>query len=70
MTVVEIIKEIETLPAEEKETVLRSLLQAAPGKKKLSPNELVALADRMVAADDPAEADRLEVEILAGFYGR
>jgi hypothetical protein len=35
----------------------------------LSPDELVALADRMVAAKDPEESDRLEKEIIAGFYG-
>ena len=29
-----------------------------------------ALADQMVATKDPEEADRLEKEILAGFYRR
>ena len=39
-------------------------------KTKLSPDELVALADQMIAAQDPEEADRLEAKILAGFYGK
>ena len=30
----------------------------------------LALADQMVATKNPEEADRLENEILAGFYGR
>ena len=35
----------------------------------LTPEELVALADRMVASKDPREADDLELRILSGFYG-
>ena len=33
----------------------------------LTPEELVALADQMVAAKDTEEADRLQKQILAGF---
>jgi hypothetical protein len=66
----EIIREIERLSSEEKAEVLSALLRSEPNKSKLSPDELVALADKMVAAKDPAEADRLEAKILAGFYGR
>ena len=69
MTVGEIIKEIEQLPSQEKAEVLSILLRSQAKKSRLSPDELVALADQMVAAQDPAEADRLEAEILAGFYG-
>jgi hypothetical protein len=65
----EIIREIEWLSSAERE-VLRALLRSQPDKSKLSPDELVALADQMVAAEDPAEADRLKAKILAGFYGR
>ena len=39
-------------------------------KRQLSPHELVALADQMVATKDSEDADRLKKEILAGFYGR
>ena len=70
MTAVEIIREIERLPAIEKAEVLSVLLRSQAKNTRLSPDELVALADRMVAAKDPQEADRLEAQILAGFYGR
>ena len=70
MTAGEIIKEIERLPSQEKAEVLSVLLRSQAKKSRLSPDELVALADQMVAAHDPAEADRLEAEILAGFYGK
>lgn len=66
----EIIREIERLSSAEKAEVLRALLRSQPDKSKLSPDELVALADRMVAAKDPAKADRLKARILAGFDGR
>jgi hypothetical protein len=66
----EIIREIERLSSEEKAEVLSALLRSQPNKSKLSPDQLVALADQMVAAKDPADADRLEAKILAGFYGR
>lgn len=70
MTAGEIIREIERLPSSKKAEVLSALLRSHASKSKLSPEELVALADQMVAAKDPTEADRLEAEILAGFYGR
>jgi hypothetical protein len=38
-------------------------------KGPLSPEELGELAQRMVEAKDPAEADRLQQEIVRGFYG-
>ena len=70
MTASQIIEEIKRLPSKEKTEVLTALLRSQAKKSKLSPGELVALADRMVAAREPAEADRLEKKILAGFYGR
>ena len=69
MTASQIIEEIKRLPSPEKAQVLSALLRSQASKRKLSPDELVALADQMVAAKDPEEADRLEKEILAGFYG-
>jgi hypothetical protein len=69
MTASQIIEEIKRLRSKEKAEVLSALLRSQAAKRKLSPDELVALADRMVAAKDPEEADRLEKEILAGFYG-
>lgn len=70
MTASQIIEQIERLPSEEKAEVLTALLRSQATKRQLSPDELVALADQMVATKDPEKADRLEKEILAGFYGR
>lgn len=70
MTAAEIVREIERLPSEQKGEVLSVLLRSKARNSKLSPEELVALADQMVATQDPAEADRLEARILAGFYGK
>ena len=70
MTTSQIIEEIERLPSKEKAEVLSALLRSQTPKRQLSPDELVTLADQMVATKDPEEADRLEKKILAGFYGR
>ncbi len=70
MTAQQIIEEIKRLPSKEKGEVLSALLRSQASKRQLSPDKLVALADRMVAAKDPAQAERLEKEIIAGFYGR
>ena len=69
MTATQIIDEIKRLPSKEKAEVLIALLRSQT-TRQLSPDELVALADQMVATKDPEEADRLEKQILAGFYGR
>jgi len=70
VTAADIIREIKRLPSKEKAEVLSVLLRSQEKKTKLSPDELVALADQMIAAQDPEEADRLEAKILAGFYGK
>jgi hypothetical protein len=67
VTTSEIIEEIVRLPSNEKAQVLDALLRPQTEKGMLSPDELVALADQMVATKDPEEADRLEKKILAGF---
>lgn len=69
MTATDIIEEIKRLPWKEKAEVLIALLRSQTTERQLSPDELVALADQMVATKDPEEADRLEKQILAGFYG-
>lgn len=46
------------------------MLRSQAKNTKLLPEELVALADQMIGAQDPEEADRLEAKILAGFYGK
>jgi len=70
VTKTQIIEEIKRLPLEEKAEVLTALLRSQTTKRQLSGDELVALADQMIATKDPEEADRLEKKILAGFYGR
>ena len=70
MTAGEIVREIERLRSEEKAEVLSALLRSQRNERKLSPDELVVLADQMIAVKDPKEADRLEAKILAGFYGK
>ena len=69
MTAIQIIEEIKRLPSKQKAEVLSALLRSQKNKDMLSPDELVALADRMVATKDPEEAGQLEKEIIAGFYG-
>jgi hypothetical protein len=70
MTASELIEEIERLPSKERAEVLSALPRSQATNRKLSPDELIALADQMVATQDPKEADRLEKKILAGFYGQ
>jgi hypothetical protein len=68
MTAVQIIEEIKRLPRGEKAKVIAFACQAA-APQPLSPEELGELANRMVEAKDPAEAGRLQEEIVRGFYG-
>jgi hypothetical protein len=68
MTAFEIIQQIKRLPNEERARVIEFARQAGEGRL-LSPEELGQLAKRMVEAKDPAEADRLQEEIVRGFYG-
>lgn len=68
MTSVEIIEEIKRLPRAEQDRVL-DFVRKSGAARPLTPNELGELASRMAAAEDPAEADRLQAEIIRGFYG-
>jgi len=68
MTAVEIIEEIKRLPKTEQTRVF-NFARNAGANRKLTPDELGALAKRMVEAKDPAEAGRLQAEIVRGFYG-
>ena len=67
MTAAEIIQEIKRLPGEEQSKVFEFVRAQ---NERLSPQEIGKLAHRMVASDDPAEADRLQEEIIRGFYGK
>ncbi len=68
MNASQIIREISTLPPEEQAKVVRFAYNL-DAERKLSGPELSALAGRMVATTDPAEAARLRSEIARGFHG-
>ena len=68
MTAVEIIEEIKRLPEAEQNRVIE-FARTSGAHGALAPDELGRLAKRMVEAKDPAEADRLQAEIVRGFYG-
>ena len=68
MTATAVIEEIEQLPPEEQSRVIQFSIELAR-KRQLTGKELGELARRMVETKDPAEADRLQEEIVRGFYG-
>jgi hypothetical protein len=68
MTSVEIIEEIKRLPRAEQDRVIDFVRQAGVDRP-LTPDELGQLAKEMAEAKDPVEADRLQAEIVRGFYG-
>ena len=68
MTAAEIIDEIKRLPRAEQHRVL-DFVRKAGEARPLTPDELGRLAKEMVEAKDPVEADRLQEEIVRGFYG-
>ncbi|HEV7928083.1 MAG TPA: hypothetical protein VGR14_22215 [Verrucomicrobiae bacterium] len=68
MTAVEIIAEIKRLPRAEQNRVTESVRKAGEARP-LTPQDLGELAKKMIEAKDPAESDRLQAEIVRGFYG-
>lgn len=68
MTAVEIIEEIKRLPKAEQTRVIEFARHVAE-ERPLSAETLGELAQRMVEAREPAEAKRLQEEIVRGFYG-
>ena len=68
MTAAEIIEEIKRLPSAEQIKVVEFARRVGEGRL-LSPEKLGELAKRMAEAEDPAEADRLQEEIVRGLYG-
>ena len=68
MTATEIIHEIDSLPPAELAEVVR-YTKELDKRRPLSGAELTELAQRMVDATDPAEADRLQEALVKGFYG-
>jgi hypothetical protein len=68
MTARAVIEEIEQLPPEEQSRVIQFVNELAR-KRQLTGKELGELARRMVEEKDPVAADRLQEEIVRGFYG-
>ena len=68
MTATAVIEEIEQMPPEDQSRVIQFAIELAR-KRQLTGQELGELAKRMVETKDPAEAGRLEEEIVRGFYG-
>jgi len=68
MTAVEIIEEIKRLPRDEQNRVIE-FARLVGENRQLNPEELGQLAKQMVEAKTPAETDRLQEEIVRGFYG-
>ncbi len=68
MTATAVIEEIEQLPPDEQSRVIKFVNELAR-KRQLTGNELGNLARQMVETKDPAEAGRLQEEIVRGFYG-
>ena len=69
MTATEIIREIDALPPADLAEVVHHT-RRLDEVRQLSPEELGELAQRMVDAEDPAEADRLRAALVKGFYGK
>lgn len=67
MTANEVIEEIRRMPKEEQAKVLEFARQCAA--RSLTPEDLGEMAKRMAMTKDSQEADRLEEEIVRGFYG-
>jgi hypothetical protein len=68
MTAKQIIDEIETLPPEKQEKVMRFAC-TLDAKHQLTGRELSALAERMVSSNDPIQQMAWREEITRGFYG-
>jgi len=68
MTAAEIIDEIKRLPRAEQNRVI-DFVRKAGEVRRLAPEELGELAKAMAESKDPAEADRLQAEIVRGFHG-
>ncbi len=66
----EIIREIEQLPPQERAEVVRFARQyESELVRRLSPEELGQLAERLVAAKSEAEAEVIKQAMIEGFYG-
>ena len=70
MSAAEIIREIEQLPPEQRAEVVRFARQfESELVRRLSPEELGQLAERLIAAKSDAEAEVIKQAMVEGFYG-
>ena len=70
MNAAAIIDEINQLPRDEREEVVRLVTELKlREERQWSPEKLEEYEKRMVETTDPDEAERLKQEIVAGFYG-
>jgi hypothetical protein len=65
----EIIEQINRLPPEEREKV-RNFARERLDDGQLPSEQIGVLVQKMIDANDPAEAKRIEDEIVRGFYGK
>ena len=68
MNAAAIIDEIKHLPPAEQEQVVE-FVQTLETRRPWSGDKLTEYEKKMVDATDPAEAQRLKGQIVAGFYG-
>jgi len=68
MSAAEIIEQIKRLPPDERERV-RNFARENLEDGQLPGEEIGKLVQEMIDAKDPAEAKRLQDEIVRGFYG-
>lgn len=68
MTAAKIIEEIKNLPPDQQAEVIRFTCKL-DAERKLTGDELSALAKRMIEATDPAKAALVREAIIRGFYG-
>ena len=68
MNAAAIIDEIKQLPRSEQEQVVK-FVQTLEKRQPWSGEKLTEYEKRMVETTDPAEAERLKQQIIAGFYG-
>ena len=68
MNAAAIIEEIKHLPPTEQEQVVE-FVQTLEARRPWSGEKLTEFEKKMVDAKDPAEAQRLKEQIVAGFYG-
>lgn len=68
MNATAIIDKIKLLPASEQDRVVQ-FVRTLEKRSPWSGEKLTEYERRMVETDDPAEAERLKAQIIAGFYG-